>query len=96
MARSSKIENLLSLSWGQLSTTCSDLLKQPNWQFLVAVDHSQLRTMASETEDSIDWRVPPKYLSLYTLDAQTLYRAVPPKRHLHGLNTRYKAKVHST
>ena len=32
--------------WGQLSTTCSNVLKQPNGEFLVAVNHNQLRIMA--------------------------------------------------
>ena len=31
------------------------LLKQPNGQILVAVDHNQLRTMASETVNAIEW-----------------------------------------
>ena len=44
--------------WGQLSTTCSILLKFPNGELLVAVDHNQLRTMASETADPIDWSHP--------------------------------------
>ena len=45
--------------WGQLSTTCSNVRKQPNWEFLVAVNHNQLRTMASETVYTIDWSHPP-------------------------------------
>ena len=45
--------------WGQLSTTCIDVLKQPNGELLVAVYHNQLRTMASETVDPIDWSHPP-------------------------------------
>ena len=44
--------------WDQLSTTCSNLLKQPNWEHLVAVEHNQLRTVASETADPIDWSHP--------------------------------------
>ena len=44
--------------WGQLSTTCSNVLKQPNGELLVAVNHNQLRTMASETADPIDWSYP--------------------------------------
>ena len=45
--------------WVQLSTTCSNLLKLPNGELLVAVDHNQLRTMrASETVDPIDWSHP--------------------------------------
>ena len=45
--------------WGQLSTTCSNLLMQPNGELIVAVDHSQLRTMASNMVDPIDWSQPP-------------------------------------
>ena len=41
--------------WGQLWTTCSNVLKQPNGELLVAVNHNQQRTMASETVDPIDW-----------------------------------------
>ena len=60
--------------WDQLSTTCSDVLKQPNWELLVAVNHNQLRTMVSETVDSIDWSHPlPSW-------------AVPPERHVHSIN----------
>ena len=40
------------------------------WELLVAVDHNQLRTMASETVDPINWSHPsPSW-------------AVPPERHL--------------
>ena len=58
----------------QLSTTCSNVLKQPNWELLVAVNHNQLRTMASETVDPIDWSQPPQSW------------AVPPERHMHSIN----------
>ena len=34
------------------------LLKQPNGQLPVAVDHSQLQTMTSETRDPIFWPLP--------------------------------------
>ena len=47
--------------WDQLSTTCSNLLKWPNGELLVAVDHNQLQTMASETVDLIDWFHPLPY-----------------------------------
>ena len=61
--------------WGKLSTTCSNVLKQPNGELLVAVNHNQLRTMASETLDLIDWwsHPPPS-------------RAVPPERLMHSIN----------
>ena len=60
--------------WGQLSTTCSNVLKQPNGELLVAVNHKQLRTMASETVDPIDWsHAPPSW-------------AVPPERFVHSIN----------
>ena len=45
--------------WGQLSATCSNLLKQPKGELRAAVDHNQLRTMAPETVDPIDWSYPP-------------------------------------
>ena len=60
--------------WGQLSTTCSNVLKQSNGELLVAVNHNQLWTMASETVDPIDWSHPqPSW-------------AVPPERHVHSIN----------
>ena len=60
--------------WGQLSTTCSNLLKDPDGELLVAVDHNQVRTMASEKVDSIDWSHPPPSW------------AVPPDRLVHSKN----------
>ena len=59
--------------WGQLSTTCS-ILKQPNGELLVAVNHIQLRTMASEMVDPIDWSHPPPS------------SAEPPERLVHSIN----------
>ena len=44
--------------WSQLSTTCSNLLKQSNEEPLVAVDHNQLQTIASETVEPINWSHP--------------------------------------
>ena len=59
---------------GQLSTTCSNVLKQPNGKLLVAVNHNQLRTTASETVDPIDWsHSPPSWV-------------VPPERLVHSIN----------
>ena len=60
--------------WGQLPTACSNVLKQPNGELLVAVNHNQLRTMESETVDPIDWSHPPPSW------------AVPPERHVHSIN----------
>ena len=60
--------------WVQLSTTCSNVLKQPNGKLLVAVNHNQLRIMASETVDPIDWSHPPPSW------------AVPPERLVHSIN----------
>ena len=71
MARSLPVENLLPQKCGQLSTTFSDALKQPTGELLVAVNHKQLRTMASETVDPIDWSHPPPSW------------AVPPERLVH-------------
>ena len=50
------------------------VLKQPNGKLLVEVNHNQLRTMASETVDPIDWSHPPPSW------------AVPPERHVHSIN----------
>ena len=43
------MENLLIQNVRSIILTCSNLLLQPNGEFLVAVDHNQLWTMASET-----------------------------------------------
>ena len=60
--------------WCQLSTTCSNVLKQPTGELLVVVNHNQLWTMASETVNPIDWsHSPPSW-------------AVPPERHVHSIN----------
>ena len=58
MARSRPVENILPQNVKSISTTSSNLLKQPNVELLVAVDHNQLRTMASETVDLIVWSHP--------------------------------------
>ena len=60
--------------WVQLSTTRSNVLKQPNGELQVAVNHNQLRTMASETVDPIDWSHPPPSWE------------VPPGRHVYSIN----------
>ena len=60
--------------WGQLSTLCTNVLKQSNGELLVAVKHNQLRTMASETVDAIDWLHPPPSW------------AVPPECLMHNIN----------
>ena len=60
--------------WGQLSATYSNVLKQPNGELLVAINHNQLQTMASETVDPIDWsHSPPSW-------------AVPRERLVHSIN----------
>ena len=60
--------------WDQLSTTCNNVLKQPTEELLVAVNHNQLLTMASDTLDPIDWSHPPPSW------------AVPPERLVHSIN----------
>ena len=57
------------------------LLKYPNGLLLVAVDRSQHRTVSSETEDPIDWPLPP-----------IIHRAVPPVLHLHSATAGYKSQ----
>ena len=75
MARSLPVENIYyHRMWGQLSTTCSNVLKQPKGELLVAVNHNQLRIMVSETVDPIDWSHPPPSW------------AVPLERHAHSIN----------
>ena len=60
---------------------CSNILKYPNGELIVAVDHNQLRAMASETVDPIDWSYPPPSW------------AVPPEQPvLHGVNAAYKSQ----
>ena len=59
MARSLQWRIYYHRMWGQISNTCSNLLKQPNRELLDAVNHKQLQTMASETLDPIDWSHPP-------------------------------------
>ena len=60
--------------WGELSTTFSNVLKQPNGELLGAVNHNQLRTMTSEAVDPIDWSHPP------------LSWAVSPERLVHSID----------
>ena len=55
--------------WVLLSTTCSNLQKQPNGKLLVAVNHNQLPTMASGTVDPIDWSHPPPDTGQYPLSS---------------------------
>ena len=63
MARSLPVENLLPQNEGSVIYYLhSNLLKYPNRDPLVTVDHNQLLTMASETVDPIDWSYPPTLL----------------------------------
>ena len=62
--------------WDQLTTTWSNATVLIQWATsIVAVDHSQIRTMAS-------LKVDPFNLPMLT----TTYRAVPPGRHLRSTN----------
>ena len=53
------MENLLPQNVGSIINYFQYALKQPTGELLVAVNHNQLRTMASETVDPIDWSHPP-------------------------------------
>ena len=80
MARSFPVENLLPqnvvFNYQQLAVM---LLKKPNGELPVAVDPSQLRTMASET-------VVLRFLP-------TQHNAITPELHvLHGVNAVYKSQ----
>ena len=63
-ARSLSVENLLPQFWGKWSTTFSNLLKWQNGEPLVAVDHNQLREMASETVDPIQYLLSSTYCTV--------------------------------
>ena len=61
MVKCLPVENLLPRSVGsnyyyQLLAVMQ--LKQRIWELPVAVDHSQLRTIGSETKDPFDWQLP--------------------------------------
>ena len=54
-------------SWGPLSTTCSNATEVSHWvTSIVAVDHNQLRTLASET-DRIDGSLSPTFMVITPL-----------------------------
>ena len=74
MVRASQWRIYYHRMWGQLSTTCNYVLKQPNVELLFAVNHNQLLTMASETVYPIDWSHPPPSW------------AVTPERFVHSIN----------
>ena len=75
MARSLQVENRLPQNMGSIINYLQyNVLKHPNGELLVAVNHNQLRTMASETVDPIEWSHPPPTW------------AVPPERLVHSIN----------
>ena len=53
MARSLPVENLQTQNVGSIVNYFQYLLKLPNGELLVEVDHNKLRTMASEMVDPI-------------------------------------------
>ena len=55
--------------WGQSLNTCSNATEIANEQLLVAVDHNQIRILASATVDPIDWTLPPSLYKQYPLNA---------------------------
>ena len=65
MAKSLPVEKLLPQNVGSIINYLQQLPKYPNGELLVAVNHNQLRTMASETVDPIDWSLPPPYTGQY-------------------------------
>ena len=83
--------------WGQLSTTCSNVLKQHTGELLVAVNHKQLRTMASWTVDPIDsshpshsWAVPHERL-VHSINQCNLSGNLTCNRSLRGNHLAYAA-----
>ena len=69
MAKSLPVENLLPQNVGSIINQLQQLQKQPNGELQVAVNHNQLRTMASETVDPINWSNPPPYTGQYPLSS---------------------------
>ena len=85
MVKSHPMENLLPQKWDQLSTTYRNATEVAQWgapSWAMESFHSEIRTMSSETVDSIDWPLPP-----------TLHRGVLRELHvLHGVNAGYKSQ----
>ena len=73
------------MSWGQLSTTCSNATEVAQWAV------PSFNRLQSATDNGVrdGW-------SNWLTVTPTLYRVVPPKRHLYGANERYKSRVQST
>ena len=70
MARSHPVENLYyHRIWVNYQLLAVMLLKLPNGLLPVAVDHSHLRTVASEPEDPIDWQLTPPLTGQYPLSS---------------------------
>ena len=81
MARSLPVENLLPQNMGSIINYLQQSTEVAQWELQVSVGHNQLRTMASETVDPIDWSQPPPSW------------AVPPELHvLHGVNVVYTSQ----
>ena len=58
MARSLPVENLLPQNVGSIINYLQSFPEVAQWELLVAVNHNQLWTIASETVDPIDWSHP--------------------------------------
>ena len=83
MTKSLTVENLLYYRMCvQLSTTCSNLLKQPNGELLVSVNHYSYEQWRQIREIQLTGRTP------------TLHYAVPPE--LHVLHTAMRAGLQIT
>ena len=59
MAGSLPAENLQPQNVGSIINYLQQCTEEAQWELLVAVYHNELRTMASETVDLIDWSHPP-------------------------------------
>ena len=81
MVRGLKVENLLPQNVGSIINYLQYSTEVAQWVIpIVAVDHNQLRTIASETADQIDWSHPHCH-------GQYQYLHV-----LHGVNAAYKSQ----
>ena len=72
MARSLPVvENQLPQNVGVNYQLPAVITEEAQWELIVSVDHNQLRTMASETVDPIDWSHPHPY-GQYPLSASCI------------------------
>ena len=63
------MENLVRENAWSIINWCSNATEKKNGELPIEVDHSQLRTMTSQTVDPIDWPLPLPYTEQYPLSS---------------------------